>query len=491
MKIKSGALVRFLLILGILLSLTGSYTREVQAAGTCTWQGTTTDWYEPSNWSGCLDGGGSPTFPNDTHDVVIPAYQVTYPVLTGYQDQIDMNSLTIEANAQITIDNQTIFWAHQVDNYGTIQYEEVTGHNLRIQAPFNNYGLADSTSEGALILYESGTHTGSFTGRQLSFYKSSTEKINDFQAGSSVTVAVLMVQEYHSVNFNGNVSSEMTYIRSNSVVDISSSQSADLGTINLQGGEVIVSAYEIATGQTFSGTGTLQTNLTNAGTISPGNSPGTLTIDGDYSQVSSGSLSIELGGTTANTDYDQLIVTGAAELDGTLDVSLIDEFTPSLGDSFTILTYASHIGSFETMNLPALDPDLVWEVAYENTAVVMTVSKGIGSISGTVNYSGEEGYQPVTIGLFTDPNSAPVDMVDVSSTTGAYPYEITGISKGIYYVAALMDLDDNNQPDPGEPYEWYGSPTAIAISDGTPDHTNIDIQLGSELFPAYMPLILR
>ena len=37
MKIKSGTLIRFLVILGIFLSLTSGITKEAQAAGTCTW----------------------------------------------------------------------------------------------------------------------------------------------------------------------------------------------------------------------------------------------------------------------------------------------------------------------------------------------------------------------------------------------------------------------------------------------------------------------
>ena len=492
MKIKSSATLRLFIILGIFLSLTGGITQKAEAAGTCTWQGTTTDWYNTDNWSGCLDGSSAPTYPNDTHDVIIPAGQSAYPVLTVYQDQVDMNTLTIDANAQITVDEQTTFFAYQVDNYGTIRIQDVNGHNLRIQAPFNNFGTVNSGIYAALILYESGIHTGTFTGKQLSFYKSTdTERINTFQAGSSINVNTIFVDEYNTINIYGSVTSGTTYIRTNSVIDISASQSADLGTLVLQGGEVIVSAFNIPSGETFSGTGTINSNVTNAGTLSPGSSPGKITVDGDYTQDSSGTLTIELGGTTPDTEYDQLVVTGAAALDGTLDVSRINEFNPELGDSFSILTYASHTGTFDTLNLPSLDTGLAWEVAYGSTAVTLTVREGGGSISGTVNYSGDEGYNPVTVGLFTDPGSGPVHTIEVTSSTGAYPYEITGIPNGTYYIAALMDLNDNDEPDDGEPLEWYGAPTAIVISDETPDHTNINIQLGEASNPVYLPLVLR
>ena len=377
MKIKSSTTLRLFIILGIFLSLTGGITQKAEAAGTCTWQGTTTDWYNTDNWSGCLDGSSAPTYPNDTHEVVIPAGQSAYPVLTIYQDQVDMYTLTIDANAQITIDEQTTFWAYQVDNYGTIRIQDVNGHNLRIQAPFNNYGVVNSGIYAALILYESGIHTGTFTGKQLSFVQSvDTERINTFQAGSNINVNTIMVAEYNTINIYGSVTSGTTYIRTNSVIDISASQSADLGTLVLQGGEVIVSAFNIPSGETFSGTGTINSNVTNAGTLSPGSSPGKITVDGDYTQDSSGTLTIELGGTTPDTEYDQLFVTGAAALDGTLDVSRINEFNPELGDSFSILTYASHTGTFDTLNLPSLDTGLAWEVAYGSTAVTLTVREG-------------------------------------------------------------------------------------------------------------------
>ena len=45
------------------------------------------------------------------------------------------------------------------------------------------------------------------------------------------------------------------------------------------------------------GTGTIQAgNLINTGTVHPGDSPGILTVAGNYSQMSSGHLDIQIGG---------------------------------------------------------------------------------------------------------------------------------------------------------------------------------------------------
>lgn len=474
----------FLLAVLIVITALVGLPDPVQAA-TCTWQGTTTDWYDTDNWIGCLDGSSSPTYPNDTHDVIIPSGQPAYPVLTNYQDQVDMNTLTIETNAQITIDEQTTFLADQVDNYGTIRIQDVNGHNLRIQALFNNYGVVNSGIYAALILYESGIHTGTFTGKQLSFFQSpDTERINTFQTGSSINVNVISAGEYNTINIYGSVISGTTYIRTNSVVDISASQSADLGMIVLQGGEIIASAFNISSGETFSGTGTIESNVTNAGTVSPGNSAGSITVQGDYTQESTGVLEIQLGGTTAGTQYDQLTVTGMASMAGTLNVSLINDFEPQVDDSFTILPYGTRSGGFTTLNLPE---GYRWGIDYGYSGLTLSVLEG-GSISGTVTYNSNH---TVFVDLWVDDYTSPPP-ADSSNLACGESYSFTNLPDGTYYVGAWIDLNESGggPPDPGEPYAWYGDPTAVIIIDGE-SKTGIDISIEGGFFELFLPLILR
>jgi uncharacterized protein (DUF2141 family) len=479
MKNKTGEIYWLFVILVILLTITGGLTQSAQAA-TCTWQGSSTDWYDTDNWGGCVDSYGNPSAPGGGDDVILPAFATYYPVLTIYQDNIVLNSLTINVNAQLTIDQQTTITAGQFDNAGTITIEEKTGHWLRINAPFNNTGTVNFGSEAALILYQAGTHTGSFTGRQLSFFKSATQMVNTFQVGSSIGINVLVIQEHHTVNVEGQFNChEKNYINDFSILDLSKANILNQGTVVLRGGKLITDTIPI--GETFSGTGTIQADLTNSGTISPGTSPGTLTVDGTYTQESTGTLAIEIGGTTPDTEHDQLVVTGAGALDGTLDVTLINDFTPALGQSFTILTYASRTGTFSAEDLPDLDPGLYWETAYRNTSVVLYVRES-GSISGTVNYTGSEGFNPVTVGVFTDPEDPPVHVTSVTSTTGVYSYTLTGLLPGTYFVRALMDLNGNTQPDPNEPISWYidvvnGEPKPIIISGEDATYTNIDVNL--------------
>jgi autotransporter-associated beta strand protein len=72
----------------------------------------------------------------------------------------------------------------------------------------------------------------------------------------------------------------------------------------------VTSSVRILKGNSFGGTVVVNGNLTNLGTLAPGNSPGTTTISGNY--IEAGTLDIEVWGTTANTQHDQVVVSGTA-----------------------------------------------------------------------------------------------------------------------------------------------------------------------------------
>ena len=94
----------------------------------------------------------------------------------------------------------------------------------------------------------------------------------------------------------------------------------------------------------LTGNGTLgnSVTLTEGAAISPGNSAGLLTVDGDVTLVSGGRFVVELGGTLRGDEYDALNVTGKMLIGGFLDLSLIDGFIPAPDQEFVILQ-ADHI----------------------------------------------------------------------------------------------------------------------------------------------------
>ena len=76
---------------------------------------------------------------------------------------------------------------------------------------------------------------------------------------------------------------------------------------------------------TCCGTGTVGADLTNTGgTISPGNSPGILTVNGNFNNRNGGTIAMEIEGTDGAgkpQGHDQIQVTRSSTLDGTLRIT--------------------------------------------------------------------------------------------------------------------------------------------------------------------------
>jgi len=92
--------------------------------------------------------------------------------------------------------------------------------------------------------------------------------------------------------------------------------------------------------------------FTNSGTLLPGESAGTLDISGSYLQSPDGVYVCEIGGDQPGIDgYDQVVVSGTATLGGLLDLRLINNYVPEVGQEFLVLTAAAVVDSFEVIEV--------------------------------------------------------------------------------------------------------------------------------------------
>ena len=74
-------------------------------------------------------------------------------------------------------------------------------------------------------------------------------------------------------------------------------------------------------------------------------------IIGNYVQLAAGIFQLDVGGATAGGQFDLLSVTGSVSLSGTLDIALINSFTPTNGEIFTFLLGSGGVsGIFGTTN---------------------------------------------------------------------------------------------------------------------------------------------
>jgi serralysin len=139
----------------------------------------------------------------------------------------------------------------------------------------------------------------------------------------------------------------------------------------------LVGAQQFAATGRLSGGGTIIGDVAMPGIIAPGDAAGTLTLADDLELASTSVLEIEIGGELAGWQHDLLSVTGLANLDGGLLVTLIDGFTPTAGNGFTIVTGGQLVGAFDELQLPGLSPGLAWHAEYSSSELVLSVSSAV------------------------------------------------------------------------------------------------------------------
>ena len=128
------------------------------------------------------------------------------------------------------------------------------------------------------------------------------------------------------------------------------------GNTNVEVGKLVVngslsSAVRILKNGSFGGNANIVGNLTNLGTLAPGNSPGTINITGNY--LEAGTLDIEVWGLTAGTQHDQVIASGTATFQTGSNLKVTKTGgTFDLGRTESVLAVSAgaYSGSFTTLD---------------------------------------------------------------------------------------------------------------------------------------------
>ncbi len=131
-------------------------------------------------------------------------------------------------------------------------------------------------------------------------------------------------------------------LKVNGEATIASGKLAVNGTLTAQDVLVQIDAW-------LKGSGLINGNVFNSGTIAPGNSPGTLTINGNFTQSKTGTFELEVASTSV---FDRLIVSGNASLNGRLRVKSFQGFKFQYGQQFGFLQAGSINGAFSSVEMP-------------------------------------------------------------------------------------------------------------------------------------------
>jgi hypothetical protein len=126
------------------------------------------------------------------------------------------------------------------------------------------------------------------------------------------------------------------------------------------------------------GQGTVSSPVTSSAIVTVGDATtkaGKLSMNA-YTQKSTGSLNVAIGGATAGTQYSQLAVANGVSLNGILSVKLINGFVPTVGSNFQIVTGSAVTGKFSTTKGLSINSGEHFTVNYKSTNVTLTVVAG-------------------------------------------------------------------------------------------------------------------
>ena len=126
-------------------------------------------------------------------------------------------------------------------------------------------------------------------------------------------------------------------------------------------------SFRLLDGRSFTTTGA----FSNTGALTVG-AGSTLDVTGAYTQSAAGALIVQVGGTPASGLFGRLTSTGNATLAGTLNVSLVNGFGPSVGQSFPVMSFAGHSGTFDTVTGITFGAFSLFQVNVNPTSVVLS-----------------------------------------------------------------------------------------------------------------------
>lgn len=316
----------------LILGGTNSYT-----GGTLLYSGTTT-------LTGSLATTGNLTFGTGTTIAFdMSAVSQTVGTLSGGDSQSTLNlgnqTLTTDSSASSTFAGNII------------------GSN----------GVFIKQRSGTLILTGTNTYSGGTT-VSAGTLQGNTASI----PGPIINNSTLTFNQTFSGTYSGAVSGtgalrvqggSLLFLSDTSTVTQGSATVLSTGILSVNG--ALSADTTIQAGGTLQGTGIITGNVRNSGTVAPGNSIGTLTIIGDYTQPSGGELDIEFDPSSA----DLLIVQGDVHLQSGSILSLF----PTLGtyapnQIYTIVDPTGVVnGTFSTVNISL--PTFLVDVLYLPSAI--------------------------------------------------------------------------------------------------------------------------
>jgi len=342
MKIKKVVQLLTAFVLSLYSLLAFSIPLAHAATSTCTWtdgSGSDDNFSTASNWSctGTTPGNG------DTYNLIFP------DTAAGFEPIDDLSGMTAGSiTFQGNFGNSGYMISPSNSNNvitvtGDINDNSTSTTGNQIDGNINLSGLVSITHEfssdsSSRLLISSAGYTLGIGGNTLT--------MANVTVGSPITGGGSLV-----VN-------DSVYPSDTDGVDLVQPSPGFTGSLAVDQGALFVDnagALTAATSVTVASGGLLKGNggvsslaVQSGGTVAPGHSPGCIAAT---SLMLSGTYLAQVGGVNACTDYDQLQISNSIDLtNGILQLNLLSGFTPTIGQSFTIINNSGNNAIIGTFN---------------------------------------------------------------------------------------------------------------------------------------------
>ncbi len=355
--------------------------------GTGVWNSSNTNWTNVDGavnqaWSGnfaVFQGAAGTVTVNGTQSTNGMQFAVDgYRLQNGVEGALNLINGSL-GNATVRVDpNATATLDVALTGSGTLgKYDSGT---LVLNAA-NTYTGGTLLNGGTLVL---GNNAALGNGSLTTAASSTLDNSAAFTLGNAVILdGALAIAGSNDLTLSGSISGSGSLSKNGSSTLIFNSDSSIGGGTLVNAGSLIVgdtagstanlaSDVQVASGAVLGGHGAIagQVNIASGATLKPGNSIGTLQVDGDVNLAAGSTLEVE---TNPDGRSDKLISTGTVNLTGAALNVLADTGSWGPSTSYGIIQAATVNGTFAgvSTNLAFLRP----EVVYSPTDVILTLAR--------------------------------------------------------------------------------------------------------------------